>query len=146
MVTARKILTLATEQDAQDMAAAIFARRKADLLAQGFAAVDCYLDGRPCPVQTTTSHASSPPPVLDIDPVTGEPRRDLRTGAFIVLTPSDPKALLIDDVAEAMHGVAITIPGGKLVTIDVAAAVPIGAVVDAGGKPLVDGAGKVLVR
>lgn len=105
-----KLLTLADPAAAQELSDALFIAFKQRLAEQGFAAVDCYPDGRPAPVQVTTRLTAPPPDV--VDPVTRQ-----------VTTPSDPRSLVIDARCEALQGRKADVRG-KQITIDVSAAVP----------------------
>lgn len=99
-----KVLTLASEKEREEAERAIFQRWRRDTLAQtGAADLDCDLQGNPLPVQITTRYVGPPPPVVALD-ANGIPLRDPKTGDFVIAVPSDPKALLIDGVVEAMHG------------------------------------------
>jgi hypothetical protein len=137
-----KKLTLATSAAADEMSDAIFRKWRADTLARtGRPELDCYLDGRPLPVQITKRYAEAPPAVYARD-ANGAPKRD-KDGALIVLVPRDPKALLIDDTVIAMQGAVVRI-GAKDVTIDVSAAVSVKALEDSQGLPITDFSGQVI--
>ena len=123
-----KLLTLATEKEADEQSAAIFQRYAGDVRAAAGLGPDDEIDrkpnGDPLPPgrPRTTRYASPPAPVYDLE-ANGLPKRD-QNGNPIVLVASDPKALVIDAYVETLQGATVEIPGGKQVTIDVSAAVP----------------------